>query len=88
MPLSTFRRRAEPGQAPWSHCSPGVLAPLPESGQVGSCWSCYQLPTVGQEWGVGEGGTSERRGFKALLLSIMNGAYRVLWGGGGIPETG
>lgn len=50
MPLSTFRRRAEPGQAPWSHCSPGVLAPLPESGQVGSCWSCYQLPTVGQEW--------------------------------------
>jgi hypothetical protein len=47
-----------------------------------------QSATVGQEWGVGEGGTSERRGFKALLLSIMNGAYRVLWGGGGIPETG
>lgn len=38
--------------------------------------------------GWGRGGTSELRGFKALLLSIMNGAYRVLWGGGGIPETG
>lgn len=51
MRLSTFRRRAEPGQVPWSHFSPGMLVLLPESGQVGSCWSCYPVTYSGT--GVG-----------------------------------
>lgn len=40
MPRSTFRRKAQPGRVPRNRCSPGTLAPLPESGHVGSCWSC------------------------------------------------
>lgn len=52
MPLSTFRRRAEPGQVLRSHRSPGMLARSLSLARLDPAGPVTQLPTVGQEWAV------------------------------------